>query len=486
MQGLELTMNKLANSKGLGVISRMASGVLPNFWAVQNKIRAGFTIIDEYYKKQRNSTKEALDAMEALVQVGEMAAAMKPFDDIFKTLPTDKKTLDELFKTLKDNMEGVSAIELSLFGDRDTNENPYNIVELTEILEMARDLVLPQKTEIKRRIDEATRQIERKRKLKDKLEDRGIKEGTLTAKVVEKQLDFFEYFKRLKVSFKDFVVGGGKLFKTLFIFLSVFSLGFVLIIKAVQLLAPVFIEAISDLGEYVFASLTFISNMLGIVGGGLIDIVNGFSTGNFFLVLGGLLKVLIGGVMVGIGLIILTFELTLGVVISLLSNIVESLFKGAKEAFDTLGGILITIGLVLAVLIKLGVIAATWPFILGAVIITGLGLLISNMYDVIVRAIKDALPDLPKIGFSSGGVVNSNMQLVGERGAELVSLPRGSRIYSNANSRRMLGGSGGNTIHVHVNGRVGASDAEIRDIANKVAREINLKMSRTGSGVNNF
>jgi len=50
----------------------------------------------------------------------------------------------------------------------------------------------------------------------------------------------------------------------------------------------------------------------------------------------------------------------------------------------------------------------------------------------------------------------------------------------------MLRSSGGNTINVHVNGRVGASDAEIRDIANKVAREINLRMSRTGSGVNNF
>ena len=40
---------------------------------------------------------------------------------------------------------------------------------------------------------------------------------------------------------------------------------------------------------------------------------------------------------------------------------------------------------------------------------------------------------------------------------------------------------GGNTINVHVNGRVGASDAEIRDIADKVGREINLRMNRTTS-----
>jgi len=44
----------------------------------------------------------------------------------------------------------------------------------------------------------------------------------------------------------------------------------------------------------------------------------------------------------------------------------------------------------------------------------------------------------------------------------------------------------GNTINVHVNGRVGASDAEIRDIAQKVAREINLQMNRTTSAVGRF
>lgn len=58
-----------------------------------------------------------------------------------------------------------------------------------------------------------------------------------------------------------------------------------------------------------------------------------------------------------------------------------------------------------------------------------------------------------------------------------MSLPGGARVHSNAQSRRM----GGNNIHVHVNGRVGASDAEIRDIAQKVAREINIQMNRTSS-----
>lgn len=82
---------------------------------------------------------------------------------------------------------------------------------------------------------------------------------------------------------------------------------------------------------------------------------------------------------------------------------------------------------------------------------------------------------------ASGGVVGHNV-LVGEGGPEIVTLPMGARVHSNSESRRM----GGNTINVHVNGRVGASDMEIKDIANKVAREINLRMNRTGSVAGRF
>ena len=85
--------------------------------------------------------------------------------------------------------------------------------------------------------------------------------------------------------------------------------------------------------------------------------------------------------------------------------------------------------------------------------------------------------------FASGGTSAGGMAIVGERGPELVNLPPGARVHSNDASRNM---GGGGAIHVHVNGRVGASDAEIRDIAQKVAREIKLQMNRTGSAVGRF
>jgi len=127
-----------------------------------------------------------------------------------------------------------------------------------------------------------------------------------------------------------------------------------------------------------------------------------------------------------------------------------------------------------------------------AKLLFSVGKVIAKALYVIVKEIMKALYSLAKaivngvtnwFGnktglFASGGIVNTPLQIVGEKGPELVSMPRGSRVYSNAESQRM---SGGNTIHVHVNGRVGASDSEIRDIANKVAREINLRMNRTGT-----
>jgi phage-related tail protein len=72
-----------------------------------------------------------------------------------------------------------------------------------------------------------------------------------------------------------------------------------------------------------------------------------------------------------------------------------------------------------------------------------------------------------------GFVSKSGSYLVGERGPELVNLPGGSNVTPNH--------AMGNTIHVHINGRVGASDSEIRDIAKKVGAMVSREINRTTS-----
>ena len=82
---------------------------------------------------------------------------------------------------------------------------------------------------------------------------------------------------------------------------------------------------------------------------------------------------------------------------------------------------------------------------------------------------------------AKGGIAKGGLTLVGERGPELVNLPKGAMVHSNAESRRM----GGNTINVNVSGRVGASDSELRDIAKKIGRMVNTEINRTTSSSTN-
>lgn len=87
-----------------------------------------------------------------------------------------------------------------------------------------------------------------------------------------------------------------------------------------------------------------------------------------------------------------------------------------------------------------------------------------------------------KLGFfAQGGTVNTPLQVVGERGPELVSLPMGSRVHSNRKSRQMVGGSNtSNVFNITINAK-DTSDAELRRIADKIGNMINNKVNRTTS-----
>lgn len=85
------------------------------------------------------------------------------------------------------------------------------------------------------------------------------------------------------------------------------------------------------------------------------------------------------------------------------------------------------------------------------------------------------IPNIPTVHFqrfAAGGMVTSPWQLVGERGPELVALPRGSNVYSNAESRQMAGGAGGNTYITNIY----VEDKSPGAIANAV-RLVNLQQA---------
>ena len=74
-----------------------------------------------------------------------------------------------------------------------------------------------------------------------------------------------------------------------------------------------------------------------------------------------------------------------------------------------------------------------------------------------------------KVGSNAAGTSNwrGGLTWVGEEGAEIVDLPRGSRIYSNEESMAMTSGMTVNISVASLN-----NDIDIASLAMKVAREI--------------
>jgi len=83
-----------------------------------------------------------------------------------------------------------------------------------------------------------------------------------------------------------------------------------------------------------------------------------------------------------------------------------------------------------------------------------------------------------KKGKAEGGpITKTDTYLVGEKGPELVRLNAGNYVVPNHALNSSSNSS--NVINVSVNGRVGASDQELRDIARKVGSMINREINRT-------
>ena len=91
------------------------------------------------------------------------------------------------------------------------------------------------------------------------------------------------------------------------------------------------------------------------------------------------------------------------------------------------------------------------------------------------------------------GVQGANMSVIAATGANFItSGPTSLLVGDNAGGKELVqvtplsspninGPRGGNVINVHVNGRVGASDSELNDIAKKVGKLISREISRSTS-----
>ena len=212
---------------------------------------------------------------------------------------------------------------------------------------------------------------------------------------------------------------------------------------------------------------TYLLPLLTLVWGGLEKIYNGFKQGELWMVLEGLGQIIIG--LIGVSFAILGKALhILGQVIWAAietyiewfwTNIQENTSKAISSLFYIAGALTLLVAFFLG----------GWAIALAGVIMIGIGYMIDRFGEKLG----------PLKFWAKGGTTHDGLSVVGEEGPELVRLPVGSRVHSNADSRKMLGGSTINNITIQVSGRVGASDSEIKDIANKLSRELTNRMNRT-------
>ena len=430
-----------SGSKSWTIFSRLISG--SPLWRIQNKIRAisdAFALYESTMEKSATRTLEMAESMEKFIEIrkkmpkgiqaGDVRAVFEG-KELKKREGMDNAGLAVLAKSIKDNV--IDSDKFKLFQELyETDDKALLIAE--------RELI---------HTEERMGMFSKQLKFIDELGE---------AKMIKR---FFLRSKRLmdtvSTVFKAVIVGAATAFATTFLpafgTIAVFVGKAALVLPFVLLAMRWLIDGTKMLIGWRKETLDPVFNYFQETFGGesiwknFKDLIWGVLT-DYVAILKAAWSGDLKGVLYGFWELLKNFVLRVG---DLLHSIVRDLLMVIVSPFILIG-------------------QAIYDVISGLLggLRKGAGGLLSGL----------GMPVLGKIvGGAATGGVRGGMTLVGERGPELVNLPHGSRVHSNANSRSMAG----NTIHVHVSGRVGASDTEIRDIADKVAREINMRMNRSGT-----
>ena len=252
-----------------------------------------------------------------------------------------------------------------------------------------------------------------------------------------------------KALFKFVVMGSIYItlfFGLLFMFKGPIMRGFEFVSKVVSFFLPMIIEGFSDIWQ------------------GISEIYAGLLQGDFIKMFGGMWEIIWGllqisfGVIVGLGSSIIAF---------FTGFIGQAVANGLTYLFSVLDGTKTIKERLIRLVVMATIVAA---FIFGLPVIIGA---------IVVGAVAGLLKKLKF--FANGGIVGSGMQVVGEKGPELVKLPQGSRVYSNKDSKKMVSGkSVVNNFNITINAK-DTSKAEMRRMADEIGRMINSKINRSTS-----
>ena len=303
--------------------------------------------------------------------------------------------------------------------------------------------------------------IQKDNKRRQKVEDRRVKREILQLKISQGMFKISQMVKpMLNIVFK-FLIFSIFAFMAILLFLKFTSDAFA-IMKELGIL--------DDLRNIFYTSIEMLGAFFGLVGA--------FFAGDYQAVLDYLMTLLDGTLSILWSLAKVGFKLFVGLLVGFFYTILDNISIVTKKEFWIKA---------LPVLKKFGKILLLAYFVryiaTQVALLIGIYALPAMMAIVILAALwavaKWITGKINPFKRAMGGTVGANegMTLVGENGPELVSLPSGSKVHTNSESKRM---GGGNTINITINAR-DTSDAELRRIADKIGNMVNNKINRRTS-----
>ena len=292
-------------------------------------------------------------------------------------------------------------------------------------------------------------------------------EGALDTKqeLEETMLANHPYYRRMK-KVQKFAMGIGSMLKTFISFAIKMTFGFMLlalgIVAILKVIGPTFMSVFEGMRDTLQPFFDFFYAGLNEVWEGAQALWSAvFEGGSFDEAVGAIIKISVGLLRTAIGFIGVIIPLA---VVSLGKLALAILNRGKEFFLNTSIKWQKKVGVVLAAVAFF--IATFWfqmsifPALLVGLMIYALGKLLGF--------------------YQTGGVVNKPIQIVGEKGPEIAALPRGTRVYNNADSRRMAKSSGGGTVNnynITINAK-DTSDKEMRRIAAQIGKMINREVNR--------
>lgn len=277
------------------------------------------------------------------------------------------------------------------------------------------------------------------------------------------------WFKKKAAQGILILMGVGKFMFMASMYLTLFGLGFFLIFKFFKSNADrfsTFFDAVMPLIAWFFS--TALDGVMEVIGG-IVDLFMGIydgDTGQIFEALGtiawGIGKILVGLV---VGLLVVGVSAAISVVFVLLTHVWDFLTDWSGGWYDKVSTIIAIVATIAAMMLIVSLLPIQLPLIL-----------VAALSYVMFKFIKD-LPFMATGGVSAGGLT-----VVGEKGPELVNLSNGSRVHSNAESRKMISGGGGtvNNFNITINAK-DSSKAEMRRMADEIGKMISSKINRSTS-----